>query len=96
MSEFQSWKQPIQLFNNKGSYYYRATADQLKPVLYGIKKTAHWPDCGLHKVMLQGVIFWLEPRGWGKQSRLMCQCPHCPKQISYGRLHQHLRVHHDS
>lgn len=99
MSEFQSWRQPIQItppWDPTSTRTIRATADQLKLILYGIKSTAHWPLTGLPKVMKDGIILWLEPAGWGKQSRLMCNCPHedCEKELSYGRLHQHLRVHH--
>ena len=110
---FKSWKQPIQLPSHHGTYSYRATANQLKPHLYGIKETAKWPAEGLPKVMFKGIIFWVNPLGkrkkrdpdshwrtWykvqreGMHSRLMCACPTCDKTISYGRLAQHLRVHH--
>jgi hypothetical protein len=117
MSEFQSWKQPIQLTRTartqsggERKYTYRATAAQLKP-FFGIKKSAKWPAEGTPMRVIHGIIFWVNPlgkkitvdHGWciqhkreGMHSRLMCQCPECPKKISYGRLHQHLRVHHDS
>jgi len=118
---YESWKQPIQLsrmapcIDMKGNkstrrVTWRATANELKPVLYGIKETEKWPAEGCHKVMYDGIIFWVNPlgekkivdHGWyvqhtreGMHSRLMCQCPHCPKEISYGRLAQHLKVHHN-
>ena len=108
MSEFQSWKQPIQLTTEHG-HTYRANANDLKPVLYGLKTTQKWPAEGMPKVMCDGIIFWVNPLGavidinWygrtireGMNSRLMCQCPKCEKVVSYGRLHQHLRVHHGS
>ena len=108
MSEFQSWKQPIQLQHRNTGHYYRATANQLKPYLYGISPNVKWPAEGLPKVMCDGIVFWVNPLGkkitidlgWcvqyrreGMHSRLMCACPICDKTVSYGRLHQHLRVH---
>ena len=108
MSKFKSYKQPIQLQNTSTGRYYRATASQLKPYLYGFKETVSWPIKGLPKTTLDGIVFWVNPLGqiieytrWGRpvrkgmNSRLMCECPICSKVISYGRLHQHLRVHHE-
>jgi hypothetical protein len=86
---------------------YRATAAQLKPY-FGIKESAKWPAEGLPRRLIHGIPFWVNPLGkiiehtWygkpireGMHSRLMCECPRCPKEMSYGRLHQHMRVHHD-
>jgi len=96
MSKFQSWKQPIQLWHESNQCWFRATANQLKPVLYGLQVNEPWPMLGMPgKVMYDGIIFWVEPIGWGMHNRLMCNCPRCPKEVSYGRLHQHLRVHHE-
>jgi len=109
MSKFKSYKQPIQLQNTSTGRYYRATASQLKPYLYGFKETVSWPIKGLPKTTLDGIVFWVNPLGKllprippfyetrreGMNSRLMCECPICSKVISYGRLHQHLRVHHE-
>ena len=103
---FKPQRQPIQLQNPNTGHYYRATANQLKPYLYGISPKVKWPAKGLPKVMCDGITFWVNPLGkkldrqprWGviregMHSRLMCECPKCDKTISYGRLHQHLRVH---
>jgi len=124
---YESWKQPIQLSRmvpcldangNKSTrrVTWRASADQLKPVLYGLKETEKWPKEGLPKVMHDGIVFWVNPLGkikerdpdshwrtWykkqreGMHSRLMCNCPwhDCEKELSYGRLAQHMRVHYE-
>ncbi len=103
---FKPWKQPIQLPSHNGKYTYRATANQLKQPLYGIKSTAKWPAKGMPAIVYDGITFWVRPLGkiiehtcWGKpkregmNNRLMCACPECHRTISYGRLHQHLKVH---
>ena len=98
MSEFKPWKAPIQLKRKVSGNYYRASADQLKPVLYDMKETEKWPAEGKSVTMYDGIFFWVRSlilaRHLGMHSRLMCECPECGKIISYGRLHQHMRVHH--
>ena len=94
-------------FSDGSSYVTRATANMLKPY-FGLSEGASWSAEGHYKRVVEGIILWVNPLGkilppvapWyrkdireGMHSRLMCVCPECGHELSYGRLHQHMRVH---
>ena len=88
-------------------YITRASANQLKPY-FGVNEGAKWSADGHHKRVVEGVIMWVNPLAekylvktpygtrWkrdGFHTRLMCVCPECGHELTYGRLHQHMRIH---
>ena len=65
-----------------------------------VNGVTHWVS-GSRRVV-DGVTYWINALPLGpvrhKRSthRLMCECPHCGKTLSAGRLAQHLPVHDDT
>jgi hypothetical protein len=89
-------------------YITRANANDLKQ-FFGLRYHENWAADGHAKLVIKGVTVWVNPLGkildpvapyWrknireGMHTRLMCLCPDCGKQLTYGRLHQHMKVHH--
>jgi hypothetical protein len=60
----------------------------------GVRKL---PRDGMEPRQIQGITVWVTPAVTfaGRKSskhRVMCECPDCGKQMSAGRLHQHVCV----
>jgi hypothetical protein len=62
----------------------------------GLNPRKHLPDEGLPPRVLGNVLVWVVPRVPGTSQdarRTWCECPHCRKQLTAGKLQQHLKVH---
>lgn len=62
--------------------------------MFGLSHKAKWPQAGIEPRFLHGVKVWVNPlnpnRKSAREHRVMCECPKCGKQMSLGRLHQHV------
>lgn len=68
--------------------------------LMGMPRVDHWPATGLPARDVQGVRVWVNPKpvkvgrdGRPRKSsahRVRCACPGCGRELSAGRLSQHL------
>lgn len=90
----------------RNQYGWHQSVDHMK-VHFGLGAHAPWPAAGMSARVVDGVRLWVEPlqskeerqflwnghRCHRNPHRLMAECPVCGKVTSYGRLHQHLRVH---
>ena len=86
------------LTNDRG---YPARWDELYTAL-GLDPNKHLPDEGVRAKMLSNVVVFVWPKQFAaseaKRSanvfkhRLRCWCPKCSKELSAGRLHQHLKT----
>jgi hypothetical protein len=68
-----------------------------------LKAGGHLPIEGMEPRIIQGIKIWVKPvpliaifqkhAGYGKKSskhRVMAECPQCKREMSAGRLHQHV------
>jgi hypothetical protein len=57
------------------------------------------PDFSTGEVVISGITVWVEPSNKGPKGksrfghRVKAACPFCHKVTSYGRIHQHMKVH---
>lgn len=54
------------------------------------------PDAGHPGQLIGNVFVWVKPKIPGKAqdaARTWCRCPDCGKELTAGKLHQHLKVH---
>ena len=53
------------------------------------------PDKGVKAQQINGIWMWVTPKGHpeAKFTRHICWCPKCGKEIAFGRLGQHLKIH---
>ena len=84
-----------------GRYTSNAQSEDVKR-LFGLEPKQKWPRFGLKIIVVDGWKLWVDPIGFKyqirkhssfKQHRAMAQCPACGKNISIGRISQHIRVH---
>lgn len=61
--------------------------------LLGVAKT---PIAGMPPRDIQGVKVWVnslaDAKAKGEFHRIRCECPYCKRDLSVGRLHQHVVV----
>jgi hypothetical protein len=66
---------------------------QLKEML-GLSRKAKLPAAGLPEQVVQGVTVWAKPLDPNRRQRaphrMMARCPQCGKEMSAGRLFQHV------
>lgn len=62
--------------------------------MLGLDVDAHLPAAGLAPQILQGIKVWVAPldpaRSHRRVHRVRAECPDCQKEMSAGRLHQHV------
>jgi hypothetical protein len=81
-------------------YGYNVFSNELRQLL-GLPDKAKLPAEGLPARTVQGITIFVRPappsrgiRGGGKH-RVRAICPECSKDVSAGRLQQHMTVHKD-
>ena len=62
----------------------------------GLDPKKHLPDAGLPPTMVGNVQVWVMKRIPGTNQdakRVWCNCPHCGRAVTAGKLPQHMAVH---
>lgn len=85
----------------------RQAWDRDVKALFGLSDKSKWPDEGMPKREIQGLVCWVEPKAprvttmrWGREvtvksskHRAFCICPVCGETIPLGRIRQHAKIH---
>ena len=84
------------------------TANKVKETYFGLRYSEPWPKEGINPRTIEGYTVYVKalvpkaertgldprwPRGVANPHRFMVICPVCDRHVSYGNLHQHIKVH---
>jgi hypothetical protein len=85
----------LRYFNEKYQRSYNMDHSDLYEAL-GLDPKKHLPKEGLAIQHIGNVRVWVDPKRPGVNQdakRVWCQCPHCDRVLTAGKLHQHIKVH---